>query len=251
MPQEKSVNISPSTTAAFWKESACGKDLASQERALLTRLDSKIFGRFMLHMDGLDCHEGGFPRFSGIHRQFALQWHPDGRGDLVGLPGQLPIASSSINVFCLSHVLEYTDDPHGLLREVDRTLIPGGRLLLIGFNPYGLHGLRGVLGRTYPWSGHFLSRGRLIDWLSLLGFEVEIIEHIGYKPPLKKHLLYDRLSVFDRIGSRLWPKVSAAFAILAVKREVPVTLLRQKWKKPGFVPQGGIAEPTTRDHQHG
>ncbi|MEO5343035.1 MAG: methyltransferase domain-containing protein [Gammaproteobacteria bacterium SHHR-1] len=252
MPQQKPDIYPPaSDEAAFWQGSACARDLIRQENKLLQKLDERLFGRFMLQLGG---QQTGCPMpcFSGVRKQFVIQPQAQGTGDLRALPRQLPIASSSVNVFYLAHVLEFSDDPHALLREVDRTLIPGGRLLLSCFNPFGLYGLARLLGRDYPWSGRFIGRHRLLDWLNLLGFQVEMIEHLGYKPPLSNQLLHDRFSLLERLGPRLWPQMGAAFLVLAVKTEAPLSLLRPSWKKKrGFVPQGGIAEPTTRTDHHG
>ena len=55
---------------------------------------------------------------------------------------ELPFASQSIDLVALPHVLEFTDDPHEVLREVARVLMPEGRLIITGFNPLSLWGMR-------------------------------------------------------------------------------------------------------------
>ncbi len=48
---------------------------------------------------------------------------------------ELPFESQSVDLIVMPHTLEFTADPHGLLREVERVLIPEGRLVIIcGFN---------------------------------------------------------------------------------------------------------------------
>jgi SAM-dependent methyltransferase len=233
--------------------------LILQENERLQQWDSRLFGRFMLQIGGLEFNSP-CPRFSGVSKQFQVQpvasppgWQPAGVAgvDLYAQAEHLPIASSSVSLVYLAHVLEFSPDPHSLLREVDRVLIPGGRLLLSCFNPFGLFGASRLLRRTYPWNGRFIGQQRLVDWLRLLGFEVELTEHLGYKPPLSNPLLYDRFSLLERLGPRLWPQLGAVCLLLAVKRETPMTLLRPSWrKKRGFMPQGGLAEPTTRNEHH-
>ena len=55
-------------------------------------------------------------------------------------PRQLPFAANSIDLVVMPHVLEFYDDPHQILREVERILIPEGQIVLTGFNliPVGL-----------------------------------------------------------------------------------------------------------------
>ena len=55
---------------------------------------------------------------------------------------ELPFAANSIDLVVMPHVLEFHDDPHQVLREVERILIPDGQLVLTGFNPVSLWGLR-------------------------------------------------------------------------------------------------------------
>ena len=48
----------------------------------------------------------------------------------------LALAEDSIDVVVLHHVLEFSSDPHQVLREVKRVLIPNGKLFVIGINPF-------------------------------------------------------------------------------------------------------------------
>jgi ubiquinone/menaquinone biosynthesis C-methylase UbiE len=55
---------------------------------------------------------------------------------------QLPFAAHSIDLVVMAHVLEFHDDPHQILREVERVLIPEGEVIIAGFNPISIWGLR-------------------------------------------------------------------------------------------------------------
>jgi hypothetical protein len=44
--------------------------------------------------------------------------------------------------------LELARDPHHALREVERVLVPEGRVVISGFNPASLWGLRQSAGRV-------------------------------------------------------------------------------------------------------
>ncbi|MCQ4062135.1 class I SAM-dependent methyltransferase, partial [Klebsiella pneumoniae] len=55
---------------------------------------------------------------------------------------ELPFESQSLDMIVLPHVLEFSEDPHQLLREVERVLMPEGRVVITGFNPMSLWGLR-------------------------------------------------------------------------------------------------------------
>ena len=92
----------------------------------------------------------------------------DSRSDAAPLPrvalitdaAALPFPAASLDLVVLPHTLELSADPHQVLREVERVLVPEGRVVLSGFNPASLWGLRqgrgrlglrlGLGGRTLP-----------------------------------------------------------------------------------------------------
>jgi SAM-dependent methyltransferase len=83
---------------------------------------------------------------------------------------------------CWRTYATWCSDPHRLLREADRVLIDDGWLVLIGFNPLSLMGLRKlvpVLRRAPPYNSRMFTLMRQLDWLSLLNFEVLAIAVSG------------------------------------------------------------------------
>ena len=57
-------------------------------------------------------------------------------------PLQLPLASQSVDLVVLPHVLETHNNPHQVLRESERVLMPEGQLVVSGFNTVSLWRLR-------------------------------------------------------------------------------------------------------------
>lgn len=108
-------------------------------------------------------------------------------------PDNLPYANGSFDVVILFHALDLAAQPHQALREAARVLADGGRLVVTGFNPWSLWGVRRLFGRRRaPWNANFLSPVRMIDWLSLLGFTVSTTEFACYRPPmLRANSLFD------------------------------------------------------------
>lgn len=102
---------------------------------------------------------------------------------------ELPFESDSIDVVVAHHVVEFASDPHALLRELYRVTLPGGRLVLIGFNPWSLFGMRmsvSQLGSADNWRNHWLSVSRMQDWLQLLGYAVEETVYGFHRLPIRK-----------------------------------------------------------------
>jgi SAM-dependent methyltransferase len=143
----------------------------------------------------------------------------------------LPFDSQSLDLVVLPHGLEVTNDPHLALREVERVLVPEGRVVIVGFNPASLWGLRQRLGslrrrvlpRTagplfMPTEGEFFGYRRLRDWLRLLSFEVEAGRFGCYLPPLVSQKWLSRFAWMERVGERWWPVFGAVYCVVAVKR---------------------------------
>ena len=143
----------------------------------------------------------------------------------------LPFPSQSLDLVLLPHALEMSHDPHLTLREVERVLVPEGRVMILGFNPASMWGLRQRLGRVrgsvglggrramfLPRTGEFLGYWRLRDWLRLLSFEVEGGRFGCFRPPYTTARWLERMAWMEAVGERWWPVFGAAYFLVAVKR---------------------------------
>ncbi|MBX3619990.1 MAG: methyltransferase domain-containing protein [Rhizobacter sp.] len=143
----------------------------------------------------------------------------------------LPFDSQSLDLVVLPHALERAGDPHQALREVERVLMPEGRVVILGFNPGSLWALRQRLGRVVrgvglqrgqalfmPSEGEFLGYWRLRDWLRLLSFDIEEGRFGCYRPPLVSEPWLSRFEWMERTGGRWWPVLGAVYMLVAVKR---------------------------------
>jgi SAM-dependent methyltransferase len=154
---------------------------------------------------------------------------------------ELPFPSTSIDLAVLPHTLEMSVDPHATLAEVARVLMPEGRVVIVGFNPMSLWGLRqssGWADRLGRSSSHlqegsmhaseFLGYRRVRDWLRLLSFEVEGGRFGLWRPPVSSQARLERLAWMDRVGSHWWPVLGGMYVIEAVKRVRGIRLVGMK-----------------------
>lgn len=106
--------------------------------------------------------------------RFSFTQEPAIGVDGVGRFDALPLPSDTIDVVVLHHALDFCRQPQRVLAEAARVIRPGGRIVLIGLNPYSLPGVGKWL--LAPWHGagvwrhNSLRRSRVSDWLVLLGF---------------------------------------------------------------------------------
>jgi SAM-dependent methyltransferase len=153
--------------------------------------------------------------------------------------GALPFPEASLDLVVLPHTLELGNDAHATLREVERVLVPEGKVVISGFNPVSLWGLsqrrrhffrRGAERLYLPRAGEFIGYWRLRDWLRLLNFEVESAQFGCYRPALSSPAWLDRFKWMDSAGQRWWPIFGAVYFLAAVKRVHGVRLLEPAWK---------------------
>ncbi len=237
-----------------WCDTPLGQALMQQEQALIRQLLPGLFGYHLLQLGGdPGCELLSESRIP--HRMIMLD-EVDERPEPVagieylrGRSSQLPIASDTLDAVVLPHRLEYEGEPHQLLREVDRVLIPEGHVMITGFNPLSQFGLRrAVQGwrSEAPWSGHFYTPTRLKDWLSLLGFDTVLLRHYFYRPPLQHQPTMERLQRMEEWGARFCSPLGGAYLLLAKKRVATITPIKPRWRNARRLITVGLSEPTAR-----
>lgn len=176
--------------------------------------------------------------------------------DLITDFDALPFFENSLDLLVLPHSLELSPDPHATLREAQRVLVPEGKLVICGFNPMSLWGLRQTRGHLYrrlgqllrlgdaaesaqnsgfgelflPEAGEFIAHRRLRDWLRLLNFEIELDQFGCYRPAVRKEKWLQQFAWMDKVGARYWPIFGAVYCVVAVKRVHGMRLLSPNWK---------------------
>jgi SAM-dependent methyltransferase len=227
-----------------WLQTPAGRYLLDWERARIDAAVVDIFGYHALQL--------GVPELNGLkanrmpHQWLATEHLQVGAEMSIQQPvllcdySALPFPASSLDMVLLPHTLEFSSDPHATLREVERVLVPEGRVVICGLNPASLWGLQQRRSHLYrkmgfdqtflPQAGEFIGYWRLRDWLRLLGFEVEVGEFGCYRPGVTSEKWLQRMEWMDRAGPRWWPIFGAAYFLVAVKRVHGVRLMGAAWK---------------------
>lgn len=210
-----------------WFQTPLGQYLLERERSYFDRAVADMFGFNAMQL-GLTEHD--FLRANRMPLRFSVGTEPEAglRADFC----QLPVESNSIDLVLLPHVLEFSANPHQILREVGRVLMPEGQVIVCGFNPRSLWGMRRILDTTrqeYPWCGNFISLPRLKDWLALLDFEVTGGKMSCYVPPLRQEKWLRRFQFMETAGDRWWPVSSGVYFLQAVKRVHGMRVIKPNW----------------------
>lgn len=236
-----------------WFDTEMGCAVLSVERRLLARCLADCFGYHLLQLSA----NNNLDLFTDCRVQRCFKAGPvlpqAGSGTTVA-PfvrcsfEELPFETDSIDVAIVHHVPEFSADPHAVLRELYRVIVPGGRVILLGFNPLSPFGVRMAMGRLRSgsvWRNHFFSAARMNDWLQLLGFETESVDYGFHRLPLHSAANWPAADATDNMWSRHWP-LGGIYAITAIKQVSKFIPIKPHWSsmRPVLVPLTA-AKPST------
>jgi SAM-dependent methyltransferase len=222
-----------------WFASERGIQLLGRQKALVDEVLHQCFGYHLLQLSVVSqailFKESRVQRNHRCHpsaKMVSAQCHFE----------QLPFANESLDVVILHHVQEFVADPHQILREAQRVIVPNGQLIVLGFNPWSILGSYSKLARFFPqskWHNHLISCSRMQDWLDVLGFQTRHAYYGCHSPQLlelRKKPSWEPLL-------RSWP-LGNFYMISAIKQVATLTPVRPQWKKTnGFV---GLAPVKSR-----
>lgn len=233
------------SSLAQWFTTPAGCHALEWELAQYDNAVDDVFGfrAVQMGLPGID-----FLRENRIPYRFTLGL--EAQASLVGDPLQVPLATQSMDLVALPHVLESHTDPHNVLREAERILRPEGQLVLSGFNTLSLWRLRQIvqsgfqtlslsLGRGRgsppvvgaPWDARFIGLLRLRDWLKLLGFELNGGKFGCYTPPFTEEKWLARFAFMEAAGARWWPIMGGVYVIRAIKRTPRAIVVTPAWRR--------------------
>lgn len=211
-----------------WFESSLGQYLIAHER--------QYFGQVVANIFGYNAMQIGWPQFDFLQSNrmpFHFSAGLEADTSLRAAASFLPLQSGSIDLVILPHTLEFNTNPHQILREVHRVLIPEGHVVISGFNPVSLWGLRRYFKaahKEFPWNGDFIALHRLKDWLKLLDFEMAGGRLCCYAPPFKQEKWRQRFHFMEAAGDRWWPISGGVYFLHAIKRTHGMRILKPEWK---------------------
>ncbi len=139
------------------------------------------------------------------------------KGNLTALAhdGNLPLMDAAIDRILVIHTLEHTESSRHLLREIWRSLAPGGRVIIIVPNRLGLWARtdRTPFGHGTPFST--LQLRQLLNENMLTPTQATSALHL---PPFKSRSLLSLMTTFEGTGQRWWHNLAGALLIEAEKQ---------------------------------
>lgn len=231
-----------------WFATPLGRLVAEAERSAVRDLLGRLNGVYLLQV-------GGYGDDIDLPLPCAVRhWVVDSVAEpglsLRGYTDDLPLRDDSVNVVVLVHALEFAESPHSILREAARVLAPEGRLLIIGFNPISLWGLKrvslGLWRSRAPWGGHYYSIRRLRDWCSLLSLEPLEGRTLFFRPPIQRSGLQQRLQGMEDLAGNWLPWFGGVSMLVGRKRVVKtIPLGKTPLRSPRLLPGRMVSGSTS------
>jgi len=174
---------------------------------------------------------------SRINHQIVADYSSEGQVSC--LPEALPFAADSVDLLIVAHCFEYSSDPHAILREIERVLVPEGRVVIIGIDPWTLWGAWQMVKRTpYP----LYTQGRVKDWLEVLGFEYQRSQLLGMLNLRLPNSLAQSTKT-AQLANLLSANIAGGYIMLAQKRITTITPMRPRWERRRRLGSGRLVEP--------
>jgi SAM-dependent methyltransferase len=218
----------------WYHATTLGQILQTIEASYLQACLNPTYNQKILQVGRLGC-ENLYIDETNIHNFVLVNTEPRGepyaKHVITASPDALPVATASIDILLLPHVIDFEANRHQVLHEVERVLKPNGRLFILGLNPWSVRGILQYLSRRSPfWRLNFISSYRLLDWLSLLKFDAEYSAAFNLA---SSKVIRNPNSFFSKSRAYL----SFAFGIKAIKRTYTLIPIEPKWiGTPDLVP---------------
>lgn len=225
-----------------WRELPAGEMLWQLEQACFNQLSQRLFGYHLLKVGQLSADISLSQCAIRHHVGIGERQQPN--VDVIGAATQLPFAEQSIDAVIMAHTLDYAQDPHAVLRDIDRVVTHSGYVLLSGFNPFSITALGKLLPtekNQYLSEARFFSAHRVKDWLQLLSYDIVAEQRLVFSM-LSCHRFWQRHPQWQNTLQRLCPWANAVYMILARKRIYPLTPIRQRKRAPALLhPHAGLS----------
>lgn len=247
MPVRTSRIADRDAALSAWWQSPLGRALLAAESELLSAALEDVFGWELLQIGAWGtARELLVGSRARRHSLVASPAFPAG-ADILARPSQLPVSGDCVDAVLLPHTLEFAADPYAIVREADRVLAAEGKLLVLGFRPWSLWGMRARWSRAGfpPGMRRVLREGQLREWLVLLGYELVAEQHYLYLGPWSRGLAAGEGAGRMLRRGLTYPLPAGAYLLKARKRVYTLTPIRPRLReKPAAI--GALVKPTTR-----
>ena len=207
-----------------WFKSKTAKKLIEQEKIIINKFIEDKFGYFAIQIGGA---------FADFLEHSRITKHLFNEGALKNIifdASSIPLSEESVDLIICPHFIEQGYNK-GMFDELFRTIIPGGHLIIISFNPFSFAGIRNFFSFStqFPWNSKFVSMSLVQHELKESGFSICEAQISNYQLIFSDDN-YSFSKKLEDIGSRWLPLFGNLYFIVAQKKVISLTPIKPKWK---------------------
>jgi SAM-dependent methyltransferase len=213
-----------------WQALSQGGNVRDELELALAPIMERIFGYYLVKLGNLSSELD--VKSCPIKQKFNMSQTLIAHSHVKSKSSRLPLQNNSVDAFLLAAELDFAQDPHQIIREIDRAITANGHVVIAGFNPFSLAGVMKYLPinrKNILHEGRFFTAARIKDWLQLLDFEIIQQEQVVYSGLFMRKRL-NQSSKVQHWCKRYLPWFSSMYVIVARKREIPLTPIKPRWK---------------------
>lgn len=237
-----------------------GHSLLQQEKVLIDQALEQVFGLYLVQLGIVSSDDLLANSRANYKVMVDNEWcRFQGARFVKANVDYLPLRSDSIDAVVLPHTLESVTDPYHVLRQVDDVLIAEGNVLITGFNPAGCRIMRNLFGEHRQEFKHanLVRAHRIIDWLSVLGYDIEMVSYTSPSCLMKSGASEKRwkpVELMEHLLEKLGLNFGNTYCILAKKRVSSPTPVGLNWRISNWLAvskgRSVVSNRSHRSHRH-
>ncbi|MFL0802812.1 MAG: class I SAM-dependent methyltransferase [Agarilytica sp.] len=232
-----------------WFTTSLGRRLLIHERKAVSEELRYLFGYHFMQLSSVK--NANFGSSSRINHCFSLAPAEPNSGENMHNQGvanfdELPLPDEFVDVTVLHHVLEFSENPHQVLKEAARVTIPRGYIIIVAFNPLSLaglvHKLSTILGGGGVSKRRSLRQGRMKDWLEFLDFSCVTTRNVFHNLPINNARFLSSTQILEKLRYKNKMPGGMSFVMVARKDKAGLTPLKPQWEKSSILNAMPIAK---------
>ena len=236
-----------------WFSTPLGRRLMIYERKAVAEEMRYMFGYHFMQLSTV--RGADLSSFSRINHCYCIAPEYDGDEEKHAIHGvanfeELPFEDEMVDVTVLHHVLEFSQNPHQVLKEAARVTIPRGYVIIVAFNPLSVAGLFQKFGALFGFSGisrrRTLSVGRMRDWLEFLDFSCASTKNVFHNFPVNNSRYLASTRFFEKLSFKNKMPGGMSVVMVARKDKAGLTPIKPKWEKSGLLDAIPVAKQAIR-----
>lgn len=221
-----------------WFSTSLGRRLLIHERKAVAEELRYLFGYHFMQLSSVK--NANFSSACRINHCFSFSPSEASEGDGSRPQGvanfdELPLLDEVVDVTVLHHVLEFSENPHQVLKEAARVTIPRGYVIIVAFNPVSaagvFHKISALFGAKGVAKRRSLRVGRMRDWLEFLDFSCVNRRNVFHNLPINNARYLASTRIIEKLRYKNRMPGGMSYVLVARKDKSGLTPIKPQWEK--------------------